>query len=162
MEADEGLYHATPQTKGRIAHQTVDNKTYSTRKTEIMSLPVFSVQLGVVGKIDLYKQDKKLLIERKYQLKQIFRGQIYQLWAQYLCMIEMGYDVQSLAFYEITTNKMIPVELPGDQGREELISFINQFKNYSPEMPISINVNKCMHCIYCNLCDKTINENVYT
>ena len=26
MDADESLYHATPQTKGRIAHEKVDNK----------------------------------------------------------------------------------------------------------------------------------------
>jgi len=26
METDEGLYHATPQTRGKIAHETIDNK----------------------------------------------------------------------------------------------------------------------------------------
>ena len=35
MESDEGLYHATPQTQGRIAHETVDEKKGSTSKDVI-------------------------------------------------------------------------------------------------------------------------------
>lgn len=162
MEADEGMYHAVPQVKGKVSHTGIDNKTYSTRKTDVMSMPICSNQLGAVGKIDLYKADKKSLIERKYRLKQVFRGQIYQLWAQYFCLIEMGYEVESLAFYEISTNKMMPVSLPGEKELDELKMFIQQFRNFSPDTPFTINKNKCTHCIYCNLCDKTNIDNVYT
>ena len=35
MESDEGLYHATPQTQGRIAHETVDEKKGGTSKDVI-------------------------------------------------------------------------------------------------------------------------------
>ena len=69
METDEGLYHATPQTKGKLAHEPVDSKTSSNRKEEILALPVMSEQLGVMGKIDVYRKKEKKLIERKYQLK---------------------------------------------------------------------------------------------
>lgn len=162
MEADEDLYHATPQIKGKAAHETVDNKTASTRKDVLTSLPVYSETLGIMGKIDMYKGNEKLLIERKLHLKQIFKGQIYQLWAQYFCMIEMGYEVEHLAFYEISTNKTTPVDLPGEEGKIELMSFIENFRNYNPTDMIVINPNKCTHCIYCNLCDKTDMENVYT
>lgn len=31
METDERLYHATPQTRGRIAHETIDYKKASNR-----------------------------------------------------------------------------------------------------------------------------------
>lgn len=31
MEADETMYHATPQTQGRLTHTTVDHKTASNR-----------------------------------------------------------------------------------------------------------------------------------
>jgi len=31
MESDEGLYHATPQTRGRNAHETIDTKKASNR-----------------------------------------------------------------------------------------------------------------------------------
>lgn len=32
MESDEGLYHATPQTMGKIAHKSIDEKTASHSK----------------------------------------------------------------------------------------------------------------------------------
>ena len=163
MEADEDLYKAFPQTKGTIAHKGVDEKNGRTLKNDIMSLPVYSDELKISGKIDVYKQDKHLLIERKNNLKRIFRGQIYQLWGQYFCMKEMGYEVDKLAFYEISTHKMIDVELPGDLDKLELIGFIKQFKEYNPASTmLKVNPNKCMHCIYCNLCDKTDTDNVYT
>ena len=38
METDEGLYHATPQTRGRIAHKTIDNKKASNRADDLLSL----------------------------------------------------------------------------------------------------------------------------
>jgi hypothetical protein len=43
-----------------------------------------------------------------------------------------------------------------------LQDFIERFKQFNPETSIEINENKCHHCIYCNLCDKTNVENVYT
>lgn len=162
MDTDEDIFHATPQTRGKEAHGTIDNKSASTKKTDLISLPVCSEHLGIMGKIDIYKGDQKLLVERKYQLNHIFRGQIYQLWAQYFCMAEMGFEVERMALYEISTNKMIPVGVPGCREREELESFIHKFKTYNPLDPITVNPNKCAHCIYCNLCDKTSTDNVYT
>ena len=161
METDEGLYHATPQTKGKLAHEPIDSKTSSNRKEEILALPVMSEQLGVMGKIDVYRKKEKQLIERKYQLKQIYHGQLYQLWAQYFCMVEMGYEVDKIAFYEISTNKTIPISLPTAKNKHELMCFIQSFKEYDPSAPFVANPNKCRHCIYCNLCDKTEDNNVY-
>lgn len=163
MEADEDLFQATPQTKGAMAHQGVDQKTGSTRRNDIMSLNVYSDELGISGKIDIFKQDQRLLIERKNNLKRIYQGQIYQLWGQYFCMTEMGFSVERLAFYEISSNKMLEVKTPDERGKLELITFIQRFKAYNPENTmINVNPNKCAHCIYCNLCDKTNSENVYT
>jgi CRISPR-associated exonuclease Cas4 len=159
---DEELVQATPQTQGKTAHSAIDEKTYSSRKDEITSLSVYSNELGIIGKIDLYKGREKLLIERKYQLNTIYQGQIYQLWAQYFCMTEMGYAIEKLAFYAISTNKMFPVELPTDEDKKELQDFILRFKTFDPTQPISVSINKCTHCIYCNLCDKIDTENVYT
>ncbi|MBP3688944.1 MAG: type V CRISPR-associated protein Cas4 [Bacteroidaceae bacterium] len=161
METDESVYHATPQTRGRIAHQTVDEKRTSNRSDELQSLPVISHIYGLTGKIDIYRGREKRLIERKYQLRTIYQGQIYQLWAQYLCMIEMGYEVESIAFYEISSNKMIPVELPSGEKLSQFEQFIKSYRNYDPSEPIMTNKNKCLHCIYCCLCDKTEEDNVY-
>lgn len=162
MAADEDLYHATPQTQGKVAHSAIDEKTYSSRKDEITGLSVYCDELGILGKIDLYKAKEKILIERKYQLNTIYQGQIYQLWAQYFCMTEMGYEIEKLAFYATSNNKTFPINIPDESNKKELIDFIQRFKNFDPNQIISINPNKCTHCIYSNLCDKTYTENVYT
>lgn len=47
METDETMYHATPQTQGRVAHESVDKKTASNRANDILSLPVYSEEYGV-------------------------------------------------------------------------------------------------------------------
>lgn len=162
MESDETMYHATPQTKGRIAHETVDKKTADNRSDTLLSLPIYSERYGLMGKIDVYKKKEKKLIERKYQLKQIFQGQIYQLWAQMLCLKEMGYEVEALAFYETSTNKVTPVAMPTEADLAQFESFIQRFKSFDPaSTPFTVNKNKCRHCIYCNLCDKTTEDNVY-
>lgn len=161
MDADEGVYHAVPQTRGRIVHETVDNKKTSNRNDELQALPVISHRYALAGKIDIYRGREKKLIERKYQLRNVYQGQIYQLWAQYLCMTEMGYEVESIAFYEISTNKMIPVPLPSEEQLAQFERFIMVYKNYDPSKPMIVNRNKCTHCVYCSLCDKTNEENVY-
>ncbi len=161
METDEGLYHAKPQTRGRFAHESIDNKKYSNKRFVLQSLPIISEYLGVIGKIDVYKKEDKRLIERKYELKNIYQGQLYQLWAQYFCMIEMGYEVDSLEFYEISKNRTIPVDLPNDEQKCQLKQFIDSFRKFDPANIIKTNINKCKHCIYCNICDKTEEDNVY-
>lgn len=161
MEVGEEMYHATPQTQGRLAHQPVDNKQTSTRSTDLVSLPVSSSRLGLMGKIDIYKGADHHLIERKYRLKKIYRGHLYQLWAEYFCMVEMGYAVDRVSFYEISTNKMMPQSLPGSAEWDELCSVIAQFRSYDPSQPITTNITKCTHCIYSPLCEKTETDNVY-
>ena len=161
MESDEGLYHAAPQTRGNIAHHTVEEKGASHRKEDLWSLPIYSERFRLMGKVDLYKSKEHTLIERKYQLKHIYQGQIYQLWAQYFCLIEMGYPVERMFFYETSTNRMIPVTLPTVQEEIQFTSFIERFHHYNPGLETTVNINKCKHCIYCNLCDKTTEENVY-
>lgn len=161
METDEIIYHATPQIKGKVEHSSIDNKTASNKKNDIICLPVYSDRFKLMGKIDVYKKDTHHLIERKYQLKQIFRGQIYQLWAQKYCLEEMGYQVDLLSFYETSTNKMISVNPPSELEELEFVSFIKHYHSFDPSDNLDININKCMHCIYNNLCDKTTVDNVY-
>ena len=162
-ETDGDFYKAMPQTRGSIAHRNIEHKTASTRSSCIMSLPVMSERLGVYGKIDMFRQNERTLIERKYKLKRVFQGQAFQLWAQYFCMTEMGYDVRALAFYETSAHKTHPIPLPDEQGLKELKSLILHFRAFNPASSVfNVNSNKCAHCIYCNLCDHTDSTNVYT
>lgn len=36
MESDEGLYHATPQTKGKLAHEPVDTKSSNSLEPTVL------------------------------------------------------------------------------------------------------------------------------
>lgn len=162
MEADEDTYNAVPQVRGKISHYTIDKKNYSSSKEVLVSLPVFSNRLGVYGVIDIYDKKQKQLIERKYRLKKIFRGQLYQLWAQYYCMVEMGYKVEEIAFYEMATNVSHVVAIPSDEDILELRDAIERFRCFSPDSEYVQEAGKCSHCIYVNLCDKTnVERNVY-
>ncbi len=162
METDEMVFHAAPQTQGKIAHETIDRKKASNRADDIISMSVYSDEYGLMGKIDIYKRNEQKLIERKFQLKHIFQGQVYQLWAQMLCLNEMGYEVKALEFYETSRNKSIPVPIPSKADIDLFKSFLQEFRSFDPgNTPFSININKCNHCIYCNLCDKTNKDNVY-
>ncbi len=162
MEVSDDLYKAAPQTKGTLAHKGIDKKTYSNSLNDFLALSVISEELGLIGKIDVYKQQEKLLIERKYRLNKIYKGNLYQVWAQYFCMIEMGYSIEKIAFYEISKNKMIYQKLPDKSDKADLCDLIMQIRLYDPSDNIYVNYNKCIHCIYCNLCDKTSYDHVYT
>lgn len=69
MESDEGLYHATPQTRGRNAHETIDTKKASNRAGDLQSLPIMSEKYKLMGKIDLYRSKDKILIESLHNIQ---------------------------------------------------------------------------------------------
>ncbi len=157
--SDEGEFQAKPQTTGKAAHSSVD--LGKSRSDELRGMAVMSEKYGVFGRIDIYKKKEKTLVERKYQLKQIFPGHLYQLWAEYFCMIEEGYEVQKLAFYEISSKRMIYIKIPGEDEIKEFEGLLSSFRNFDLNDKIDVNPNKCRHCIYCNICDKATQDNVY-
>ena len=67
MGGDEELVYATPQTQGKASHETIDKKRYSSRQADIVALPVFSDELGIKGKIDVYKGQEKLLMKPNFR-----------------------------------------------------------------------------------------------
>lgn len=67
METDEDMFKATPQLSGSSAHNATNGKRHLLVEM-ILSLPVYSEELGVAGIIDIYKGDQLLLIERKNNL----------------------------------------------------------------------------------------------
>ena len=151
---DENLYHTTHQTKGKNAHKSVDKQKYSTKKTILESVDVFSEELGIIGKIDIFDTGKGILTERKSKIKKIYQGYYLQLYAQYFCLIEMGYEVKKIRFYSYSDNKIHNVKLPGDAEKEELKKIIAQMKVFDLEDKKFIqNFNKCRMCIYKELCD---------
>jgi CRISPR-associated protein Cas4 len=160
------LYHETAQKEWKIAHNSIDNKTYSTSKYFLQSLDVYSEQYWIHGKIDLYNIRTGELIERKNQIhrdeewkEKIYTGYKYQLWWQMFCLLEMWYQVESLWFYSVKDNKKYRIYKP---STKELIQFENMLNNYKRFDLLAKNwkqnTQKCIKCIYRELCDYYIWE----
>ena len=150
------LYQEEAQINGSSAHEAVDQKTYSTRKNIITALDVYSEKYNLVGKIDIYDSDKKMLTERKRKIKQIYEGYVFQLYAQYFAMTEMGYKIEKLQFYSMADNKIYPVKCPQEDQMmmKKFESTIEEIKQFSFEGFQQQNIEKCRHCIYEPACDR--------
>ena len=156
---DESTFHSSDQEEGRNAHETINENKYSSKKSFLQSIEVYSEELEVAGKIDLLDVDEKKLIERKKHLKKLYYGHYLQIFAQYFCLIEMGYEVKSLCFRSLSDNKVFEVNLPTKEDKEKLKKVILEMKNFDLEDPnFSQNPNKCKKCIYRHLCDYYKND----
>jgi len=151
---DETLYHTTYQTKGKNAHKNIDNQKYSTKKAILEGINIYSEELGVVGRIDLFDADKGILTERKNKIKNLYEGYYLQIYAQYFCLIEMGYTIKKIRFHSISDNKVYDVPLPGEDEKNRLKEIIRQMNSFNlDDKNFTQNPNKCKMCIYKELCD---------
>lgn len=156
--SEKRLYHTTNQSDGLIAHKTVDNQTYSTSKDVLQGLEVFSEKYGIGGKIDIYDSRKKLLTERKKKIKVVYDGYVFQLYAQFFCLDEMGYKVENIRLYSMDDNTAYSIEKPVDDAEmfKKFESLISKMKSFSLEDEFETNINKCTHCIYNTICDVSV------
>lgn len=157
-ERDKMSYQGKPQIAGTHAHKAVDSGTYSTRKNILQGIEVYSSKYDLVGKIDLYDADTKILTERKKKIKVIYDGYVFQLYAQYFSMLEMGYDVVELRLQSMDDRKFYPVALP----KQDEIMF-KRFEDTITAMQITnldnfkqTNIEKCRNCIYEPACDRSL------
>lgn len=159
----EEIYSAAPQQTGKSAHSDIDslNLIDNSDPDVLKGIYVISNRFGVYGKIDKYYLKQAKLVESKYQIKTLYRGYYYQLWAQYFALTEMGYHVNELAFYSIKEKHHYPVELPSIEEANELKGHIRKIAHFNFESYLNVNMEKCIHCIYASLCDKTQVEHVY-
>lgn len=58
MDTDEDMYQAKPQTRGRNAHEPVDTKSTSSKKSIIESLPILSHELGIYGNVEQHSPER--------------------------------------------------------------------------------------------------------
>ena len=155
-ETNTMTYQGAAQINGTDSHKAVDEGNYSTKKNIITSLDVYCEKYGLVGKIDIYDADKKELVERKRQIKTIYDGYIFQLYAQYFAMTEMGYEVKKLKMHSMIDNKNYKIKLP-EEDEEMLQRFektIDDMKKFSLEDFQQKNKEKCQNCIYQPACDR--------
>jgi len=148
-KVSDSLYYTTTQISGKMAHSAIDNKKYSTSKNILQSLDIYSQRLNLGGKIDTFNIKKKELIERKKKIVKIYDGYVYQLYAQYYCLIEMGYEVEYLGFYSMDDNKSYKVDKPEENNyyKDGFFSLLKKIRNFKLSDPFTPNPNKCKRCI---------------
>jgi len=150
---DATTYQSEVQVAGKLAHKSIDNKVYSSAKRYLQSLSVIGLRLGISGKIDILDQYTMTLIERKNRVSQLYDGQVYQVYAQYYCLLEMGYNVRSLIIHSLQDNKNYRLSLPGKVEAKKLENTLKMMRNFQPQSFITgTNMAKCRHCIYYPLC----------
>lgn len=154
------VYQDTDQINGTAAHKTVDTNIYSTDHSILQGIDVYSERYNLIGKIDTYYSKTGILRERKKKIKQIYDGYIYQVYAQYFALKEMGYDVKKIELYSIDDNKKYPVALP-EEDNEMLMKFeslIKEIREFSIDGFVQENSLKCKKCIYAPSCDRTMSD----
>ena len=152
------LLDSSSQINGKNVHDTIDKGKYSTSKNFLQGIEVYSNKYRIIGKIDIYDKKEKMLIERKNLVKEIYDGYIYQLYAEYYSMEEMGYKIEKLRIHSYKDNKNYNIKLPKDNKTmkkrfDNLIKEINSFdyNNFKPT-----NRDKCLNCIYNNACPESL------
>ncbi len=170
------LYQEEAQIAGTLAHEAIDNAHYSSSKHILQWFSVYSEKYGIAGKIDTFNIKTWELVERKNQIQtspqpspskgegvkmtpKIYLGYKYQLWWQMFCLEEMWYEVKSLCFYSMKDNKKYRIYKPSSS---ELLQFQEILKKYRTfdllQKSWKQNSQKCLQCIYRELCDYFIGE----
>lgn len=97
----DALYKQTPQYKGNAAHETIDRQSYSTSEFILQGREVYCSQFNICGKIDVFDVKKGRLTERKREIKTIYDGYIFQVYAQCFGLREMGYEVNEIVIHDL-------------------------------------------------------------
>lgn len=150
------LYASEKQIRGKNIHNRIDNSRYSTSRDIITSLDVYSQEYGLIGKIDIFDKKEKRIIERKKHISKIYDGQIYQLYAQYICLREMGYDIESIRLYSYDDNKsydFVISELPS-RIIQSFYSTLDDMRSFDIDNFLQVNKEKCNNCVYKDICDR--------
>lgn len=153
-ETEKISYQTPSQINGTAAHKKVDTGEYSTSLDFLQSISVYSEKYNVYGKIDVFDIKQGVLRERKKKITAIYDGYIFQLYAQYYALSEMGYSVKKLVLYSYDDNKSYTVDLPQNNKlmQEKFEKLIKQINDFQMDKFVQNNADKCKHCIYEPLC----------
>lgn len=146
---DKREYQEVAQIAGKLAHQNIEDGAYSSAKRFLQGMSVYCEQYNIAGKIDIYDQKERALIERKNKIKNIYLGYKYQLYGEYFCMREMGYEVKKMFLHSLSDNKRYEVALPDAKEEVAFEKVLEQMRNFKAE---DIVRHSCPHC----------HDNIYT
>lgn len=153
---DVMLYQSQYQLNGTNAHKTLDENRYSSKKSILTGINIYCDKYGLVGKIDMFDEEKGILRERKKLIKEIYDGYVFQLYAQYFSLIEMGYYVKKLQIYSMDDNKIYNIKKPEDNKimLDKFEETVYKMKSFNLREYEQTNKEKCSKCIYEPACDR--------
>ncbi len=142
------------QLNGTDAHKCSDSATYSTKKSMLQGISVYCEKYNLIGKIDVFNEKSGILTERKKKIKVVYDGYIYQIYAQYFSLVEMGYKVNKLRLYSMDDNKVYNISKPEEDTEmfDKFEHIIHEMNDFSFESFKQCNISKCQRCIYEPLC----------
>ena len=146
------------QIRGISAHRSIEEGTYSSRKNVLTGKEVCSQNYGLSGKIDVFDMGTGTLMERKKHVTQLYDGFVFQLYAQCVCLREMGYDVRRLCVHSLDDNRNYDVSLPeNDPGMfQRFLELLDDIRTFDIGDLQKQDVSRCSKCIYsmmCGICD---------
>lgn len=155
-ETEPILYHDKPQIDGKSVHRSIDEQTYSTHKSILQGIDVYSEEFGLCGKIDTFDILKGVLTERKKLVKKVFDGYVFQLYGQCFGLREMGYEVKQLRIWSKDDNRLYDIPLPEDDSEmfERFRLTIKRANEFDFDAFVQESPEKCQHCIYSTFCDR--------
>lgn len=155
-ETDRISYQSTKQIDGTAFHRSIDYGTYPAPKGMLLGIDVYCEEYGLVGRIDMLDTAKGILIERKRQVKFLYDGYYFQVYAQCLALREMGYEVKKIRIHSMVDNKNYEIPLPENNPEmfkkfQEIIQQMHVFRLDEFEQTC---LEKCRNCIYEPACDR--------
>lgn len=153
-DEDKVLNQDSFQLNGSAAHEKSDSAAYSTKKSMLQGAAVYCEKYNLIGKIDTFDTEKGILTERKKKITTVYDGYVYQLYAQYFSLIEMGYTVKQMRLYSMDDNKVYPVPFP-ENTPDMLLKFeklLSDMSSFDFSEFHQDNSQKCKFCIYESLC----------
>ena len=157
-DLDKNVYQSTYQINGTNAHKSIDLQKYSSKKNIMQAINVYSEEFGIQGKIDTFDVDNGILTERKNTVTKIYDGYIFQVYAQYYALEEMGYKVKKIRIHSLTDNKNYNILLPQDDidNDRKFRNLIKEIREFKINDYIQTNSKKCEKCIYEPSCDRSL------
>lgn len=153
-ETENLLGQDSAQLNGTAAHEKSDTAKYSTKKTMLQGISIYCNRYNLCGKIDTFDSKTGVLTERKKKIKTIYDGYVFQLYAQYFSLVDMGYTVNKIRLYSMDDNKVYNLELPENEPSmfEKFEALIDDMNNFTFDGFHQTNSLKCENCIYEPLC----------
>ena len=158
--ADRMMSQSEFQINGTHSHRTIENGVYTSKKDVLQGMEVYCEKYDLMGKIDLFDVKKGVLTERKKKISRLFDGQIFQIYAQYFALKEMGYSVAAIRIYSMDDNKNYDVTIPEDDPvmLNKFETTISDMHIFDPSDYLQTNPCKCSNCIYEPMCGSSCLE----